>query len=150
MICSKCRAPLPAGTRECPSCRAPGEFSDADRGRMRTDIHARIMWGDSVEDIRTDWLAKGAPVEAVREELEGAFAERQRHFRSRGLRDLVLGVVGMLAGVGYTLSGLPNRVRISVYMVVLACGGVVLTIRGVHRLMTGGAAEKSASDLEEF
>lgn len=160
MQCSKCRAPLPPGAAECRPCHAPGEFSDAERGRMETDIRARVMWGDLVEDIRTDWLAKGAEPDAVRAALQESFDERQRHFRTRGLQDLAMGVGALVLGgggiamnyldVARSLTLSRGQFKISLILIAIGCLGVFLTIRGVHRLLTGGAAEKSASDLSEI
>jgi len=124
------------------------------------DIRARVLWGDLIEEIRTDWLAKGAPSEAVLEALDASFKERQRHFRKRGFQDLILGLgalVGGGVGAGWGSAGLSGRVRmtsgefrLSVGMTLLLFLGLFLTIRGIHRLLTGGAAEKSASDLSEL
>src|SRR6266851_2732235 len=98
MTCTKCGKRVAPGSPACESCGAPVEFSAADHERMKVDINARVMWADPVEDIRTDWLAKGAPPEAVREELEAAYGERQRHFRKRGLQDLLMGVGALVLG----------------------------------------------------
>jgi hypothetical protein len=120
---------------------------------MRIDINARVMWGDPMEDIRTDWLAKGAPPDTVLGELEAAYGERQRHFRKRGLQDLLMGAGALALGGTYLFwgySGIRGSVRVSAVMVCLLCAGAFFSVRGIHRLLTGGAAEKSASDLSEL
>jgi hypothetical protein len=150
MTCAKCGKRVAPGVSACESCGAPVEFSPADRERMKVDINARVMWADPVEDIRTDWLAKGAPPDAVRTKLEAAYGERQRHFRKRGLQDLIMGVGALVLGGGgavWSYSALRGSIRLTVGMIFLLFTGVFLSIRGIHRLLTGGAAEKSASDL---
>jgi hypothetical protein len=160
MTCTKCGKRVAPGVSACESCGAPVDFSAADRERMKVDINARVMWGDPVEDIRTDWLAKGAPPDAVRDELEAAYAARQLHFRKRGMQDLLMGVSALIlggAGVSWSYFGLRGSVRmtsgefkLSILMICLLFVGGFLLIRGIHRILTGGAAEKSASDLSEI
>jgi len=125
---------------------------------MIVDIRARVMWGDLAEDIRNDWLAKGAEAEAVRAALQESFQERQRHFRTRGLQDLFMGMGAIAIGGGgaawlwFARSAAVSRgsAKISGLAVLIGCFGVFLLVRGINRLLTGGAAEKSASDLSEF
>jgi len=160
MTCMKCGSRVFPGSSVCETCNAPVEFPAAEQDRMAVDIRARVLWGDQIEEIRADWLAKGAPPEAVRVALEASFEERQCHFRKRGLQDLLLGIGALAvggAGAVWSTAGLSGRVhmtrgefRLSLGMTLLLFLGLFLTIRGVHRLLTGGAAEKSASDLSEL
>jgi len=94
----KCGSRLFPGSSLCEFCNAPVEITAAQRERMAVDIRARDLWGDLIEEIRTDWLAKGAPPEAVREALEASFKERRRHFRKRGVQDLILGLGALVGG----------------------------------------------------
>jgi ABC-type branched-subunit amino acid transport system permease subunit len=96
----------------------------------------------------------------VRDELEAAYAARQLHFRKRGMQDLLMSVSALIlggAGVSWSYFGLRGSVRmtsgefkLSILMICLLFVGGFLLIRGIHRILTGGAAEKSASDLSEI
>ncbi|MBI3855287.1 MAG: hypothetical protein HY293_06315 [Planctomycetes bacterium] len=161
MTCSKCGREVPAGQSWCEACRAPSEFSTRDQERMKVDVRARVLWADPVEEIRADWLKKGAPAEAVREALRDAVRERHRHFRVRGLQDVLSGlgclVLGALAGWIFYAAGhgqihFHSRVMelVFVAMAALPCVGLFLVSRGVRRIASGGAHEKGASDLSEL
>src|SRR5438045_2432026 len=59
----------------------------------QVDIRARILWGEDREEIRDDWLRRGAPAADVDADLRVALQERQRHFRTRGRQDLLIALL---------------------------------------------------------
>lgn len=157
MTCSKCGRDVPVGESWC-ACGGPSEFSARDRERMRVDVRARVLWADSVEAIREEWLKKGATGEEVRVALHDAIQERHRHFRTRGLVDLLSGT-GCIFGVAILYffahhhdpeSGkLFMGGRTLILAAALLAAGLWFAWRGVSRLATGGTREKGASDVED-
>ena len=128
---------------------------------MEVDVRARVLWADPVEEIRVAWLKKGAPAEEVRRALETAIRERHRHFRIRGIQDLLIaGGCFLGGGLAYWLQhalhegeiALPGRAAayVMIASVVLPLIGLAVGFRGTRRVLSGGAAEKAASDLSEF
>jgi len=134
-------------------------FSDRDRTRLQDDVRARVIWGDSVEDIRTDWLNKKAPAPDIKAALQSALRERNAHFRARGIRDFVLGlacfVVGAVAVILFQ-SAAGGKIQLApkegalvlIGMAAAPAAGIAFAIRGVRRILTGGKSELSASDLD--
>jgi len=161
MTCSKCGRAVAPGEPWCEVCRGPAEFSSRDRERMELDVRAHVLWGDPVEEIRVAWLKKGAPAEQVRKALEDSVRERHRHFRMRGFQDLLIAAGCFLgSGLAYWMQhavqegqiALPRKLTayIMIASIVLPLAGLWFGFRGVRRVMSGGAAEKAASDLSEF
>jgi hypothetical protein len=128
---------------------------------MRVDVRARVLWADPVETIRADWLKKGAPAEEVRAALQEAVRERHRHFRMRGLQDVLIavGCFGLTAGCiyirhlvyeeGMSIDGKAFG-YIIIGMAVLPSVGLWFGLRGLRRLRSGGKGEKGASDVSEY
>jgi hypothetical protein len=125
---------------------------------MRVDIRARVLWADSVDAIREEWLKKGASGEEIRAALEESFRERRRHFRTRGLIDLLSGI-GSFLGVAVLVylfhhhdpetGKLFMGGRVLIAAAVLLAVGLWFSWRGVGRLATGGSHEKGATDVED-
>lgn len=126
---------------------------------MGVDIHARVTWGDSVDEIRNAWLRQGAPEVEVERALKAAVQERRDHFRRRGRWDLLiaLGLVlgGALAyGVVWTVDRggmrLPGRLYaiVSIAVVAAPLAGLLFGLRGLRRVFVGGEAHEAASDID--
>ncbi len=162
MICAGCRQAVPLGLRECPACRAPAEFSTQDRKRMDVEIRARVLWGDLPEEIREDWIRKGAPEPDIDEALRTAGLERRQHFRLRGMQDLGIALLLFLAAgaAAWTFHAELHGIRflrrgrgmalVIVAMTLLPLAGLALAFRGLRRLTVGGDPAESASNLSEI
>ena len=152
MTCTKCGRSVPPGEPWCDACRGPVEFSEKDVERMKVDVRSRILWADPVETIREEWLKKGAPAGLLASTLEAAVRERHRHFRVRGIQDVLIAVGAFVAAafvIWVYLDGYRSG-RLFVLMAGLPCVGLIFGMRGLHRLSSGGKDEKQASDLSEF
>lgn len=126
---------------------------------MGVDINARVTWGDPVDEIRDDWLKKGAPAEEVQKALDVAAHERRDHFRRRGRGDLLM-ALGLFAagafayGVVWTVDQGKMRVPARGYAIALIAAiasllaGLFLAGRGLRRLFVGGEADEAASDID--
>jgi hypothetical protein len=128
---------------------------------MKVDIRARVLWGDPLEEIRAEWLKKGAPAQDVGDEIRVAVQERLSHFRKKGSQDLLIGIACFLLAA---LSGWLHQAvyqggihihhkamaLVLIALFVLPVSGLFFTIRGIRRIATGGSSEGAASDLSEF
>ena len=117
---------------------------------MAVDIRARILWGDNLDDIRSDWQKKGASDVQITAALKAAEDERQRHFRSRGILDLALAAGAWIATALLWWLWFDGS-RSGRLMVLMAVGPMVafwFSSRGVVRLFRGGDAGETASDLD--
>ena len=161
MQCIACDEAIPRGLTACPACRTPVEFSTEDRRHMDVDIRARVLWGDDPEEIRRDWIRKGAPEVDIQNALDLSHRERRTHFKIRGLQDLGLALVLFLATAAsvWTVQehdhGVPRfrgRTRNGAFVTGILCpvAGVVLTIRGIRRIRVGGESAEAASDVTGF
>lgn len=120
------------------------------------DVRARVLWGDSLQEIRDAWLKKGAPAEALDEALSGAARERRAHFRRLGLRDLLIALGLFVAGgIAYWLTNngrfeLQGRGAVYVSMAVFAAplAGFFLGWRGLRRTTAGGGDGEGASNID--
>jgi hypothetical protein len=158
--CARCDQQLPAHATECPGCRTPTPFTPARLREMGVDVNARVMWGDSPQEIRDAWLKKGAPAEALDQALGAAARERRAHFRQLGLRDIlialglfVVGAIGFwitrveASGEAFQLGG-----RASLIVGAAAFGaplaGIFLGGRGLRRMTRGGGDGEGASEID--
>jgi hypothetical protein len=151
MTCSKCGRAVPPGEPWCEVCKGPAVFSDAEVERMRVDVRARILWADPVETIRDDWLKKGAPAGVVNSTLEAAIRERHRHFRVRGIQDVLMALGSFAVGAAaiYLFLDGYRGAALFIAMVGAPCVGLSLCFRGIGRIASGGKKENAASDLSE-
>jgi hypothetical protein len=161
VTCTTCAREIPDGEVWRLHCKTPAEFSAKEFERMKVDVRARVLWADPVESIREDWLKKGAPPTAVDIALRESIHERHRHFRLRGFQDLGMGILCLLlGGAAYLLqlASVHGEIRLGgrgtacmmIASVVAPLAGLLLTLRGIRRIATGGREEKQASDLSEF
>lgn len=160
MTCTSCGREVSLGHSWCPSCRGPVEFGVRDRERLAVDVRARVLWGDPVEDIRGDWLKKGAPAPVVQEALRSAALERRRHYRALGFRDLGLAVVCFVlaAGAAWHFQTVTRKkvsvppkegVTILISMAALPAIGLALTLRGFGRVTHGGKEGVSVTQSDD-
>lgn len=153
MTCPTCGRVIPVGFSTCNPCR--------ERTRMEVDIRARILWGEARDEVRADWLRKGSADVDVDSLLRVALQERRQHFRTRGFQDLVIALLLLLLGAGafgiyragarheITLRGKTGSLVMAA-MVFLPVVGLILSTRGVRRVMIGGEQTEAASDLSEL
>ena len=123
------------------------------------DITARVTWGDPIDEIRSEWLRKGAPAEGVEEALAEAMLERRRHFRQCGFRDLLIAVGLFIAGgIAFWITRQVDRGEIRLeaksraIVTVAVFGaptvGILLALRGVRRVFKGGESGEAATNLD--
>lgn len=128
--------------------------------RLRAEAKSRILWGDPPAAVRADLLKQGGRAPDVDAAIREATAERKTHFRRLGFRDLLIGGLSAAGGaVAFLLGRLFDSVQRARYdvrgrgmiylaAVALPVVAVFFIIRGVRRLLRGGAGEREASDLE--
>jgi hypothetical protein len=131
MTCSKCGRAVPPGEPWCEVCKGPAVFSGRRSRAHAVDVRARILWADPVETIRDDWLKKALLPDVVNSTLEAAIRERHRHFRVRGIQDVLM-AIGSFA---VERPPLPVPGRISrggavIAMIGAPCVGLSLCFRG--------------------
>ena len=153
MTCSACGREIPVGFARCGPC--------ADRDRQGVDIRARILWGEDPEEVRDDWIRKGAPRAEVHADLRAALQERRTHFRVRGVQDLLIALLLIALGAGALWIHWAERhhqillrpktsALVLCGMVALPTCGVLLAMRGIRRVLIGGELSEAASDLSEL
>jgi hypothetical protein len=161
--CSGCGRAWTPSAVQCLYCgAAPGETTqrrEMDAERVRTEVRARVLWGDRPDEIRRDISRQGGNPAVVETAIREATAERHRHFRGQGLRDLLY---GGLCAAGFVLCLLllamadgVRRVNVKgvgmLFLVTILAGvsALFFSVRGVHRLLRGGADEGAATDIDE-
>ena len=131
----------------------PGDLNQlppVDPAKMAVDIRARILWGDKLDAIRSDWQKKGASDVQITSALKAAEDERQQHFRSRGILDLTLAAGAWIATAflwWLWLDGWRSG-RLMVLMAVAPMVAFWFSSRGVVRVFRGGDADEAASDID--
>jgi hypothetical protein len=136
------------------------EFSADELKRMKVDVRARVLWAEEVEAIRADWIGKGAPAQPLREALDAAVLERNRHFRAKGIRDVIVAAVCFAVGLvsayewiavisHQTHVSLRNKSAIMATTLIGTIVGLILAARGVRRILRGGSEELGASNLDD-
>jgi hypothetical protein len=141
----------------------PAPASEKPRGpdpvQLRIDAKARVMWGEDRGAIRADLARQGHAAREVDRALDEAVRERRAHFRSIGMRDILLGscclggfllLIGILVlwrvGSGLRLMAVGKGV---LGLFLLPPLGIFFLIRGLSRVAGGGKGEGSATDVAD-
>jgi len=168
--CKDCKSEIPAGSKKCPYCWAdvtpaapPPSTAPADPRiaidlfRLRTDVRARVMWGEDPKAIRAELVRQGLSKKDQDAVLGEALQERNQHFRQKGVVDLTLGVlcaVGFLATLvfWYFSGGRVNFKGLGALVLLIVAfpvASVLFLFRGIKRLARGGKGEAEASDVSQ-
>lgn len=118
--------------------------------RFLNEARAKIIWGDSVDEVR-EWLEDmGVPNERIDEFLAASLEERAVEFRKRGVLELVIGggiIVPPLAIVGAMYLGDVVVTRLTLFLALLcyavALYGLYRCARGTWWLVRGAKSEGS-------
>lgn len=107
------------------------------------DARARIMWGESTSEV-TEWLkSQGVEQQRIDEIIQTCQKERDLAVRKRGINEVVIGSLCVVACVGIVIAA----ERIAVWNVLGAFFGAYLVISGVFKLMQGGSTPGSLTDM---
>lgn len=126
-----------------------------DPEKLRIEAKSRVMWGEERRAIRSDLVRQGYAAREVDRALDDAVRERLAHFRSTGIRDIVVGaaclaVFAVLFGFMFlSRSGRLVLGKGAFALFGLPPAGLYFLIRGISRVLGGGKGEGSATDLEE-
>ncbi len=130
-----------------------------DPVQLRIDAKARVMWGEERRAIRADLVQQGHAGREVDRALDEAERERRAHFRSIGMRDILIG--SCCLGGFFLLLGILFVVRAGSSLRLMAYGkgvlglfllpplGLFFLIRGLSRVVGGGKGEGSATDVAD-
>ena len=114
------------------------------------DGRARIVWGESVDDVRAAMIEGGVEPEFAETVIKAALKERGAEIRVQGAKDLILGVVIFFAGlvplVLMLVAALPSMMLMAGASLGVAYGGFRI-VRGLIRLVAGSKAAGDVSDL---
>jgi hypothetical protein len=118
--------------------------------RILNEARAKIIWGDSVDEVR-EWLEDwGVSREQIDDVLATTLKERAVEFRKRGIVELVIGalvlvppvlIVGAMYLAGVVISRLALFLALLCYAVALY--GLYRCARGVWWLFRGAKSEGS-------
>jgi hypothetical protein len=122
--------------------------------RLLGEARAKIIWGDSVDEVR-EWLEdRSVPSQRIDEVVAESLRERGIEFRKKGITELVIGalvvvpslpilgamyLIGVLGGM-YLIGG----VYLLWYAVLLY--GLCRCARGIWWLLRGAKSEGSLAD----
>lgn len=163
--CSKCGAIVRRDHPTCPACEAANNPSAQGsvpakpvprREDMEIEIRSRLLWGESPEVVRADFVARGVRAGELDPLVTRAVLARKSYYRKKGIQNaalglglLVLGLILLLATDDVVKEG-PRRIsgRIILLGVALPAGGLVLLFKGIKRLRHPGDGERMSGDPE--
>ncbi len=128
--------------------------------KLLVDARARLVWGDSKEDVRNMLLENGLETQFVDNVMHKLFTERGRSMRKKGVRDLLIGVGIVLAATvwillfflaAYYIQGGYRRpvVGLAGMGSFAFFYGWYRIYRGADRLIFGAYAEGADSEFED-
>jgi hypothetical protein len=132
--------------------------SEAD---VKTEVKARVMWGEDPQAIRADFVRQGVRPGEVDTVLRRSVQERKDYYRSQGRRNILHGSLLTAAGIviGVIMAGVFSGAasgarRIPVWFIIAPVAfpvyGILLVFKGLRRLKRPGEGESTAhGELEE-
>jgi hypothetical protein len=125
-------------------------FVDPRHESAYWEARARVLWGQSRDDVRR-WIAGQAiPPAEIEVILDACFRERASVMRRKGVRDLVLGAALVLVPIADLLGWPGFFAGLLSYLDYLAIVyGLFHLSRGVGRVVRGARAEGTVGDSAE-
>jgi hypothetical protein len=127
-------APAPAAApRHTP--RLPGQV---DRGTAQSEARAKMLWGDSREDVVKYLMLQGFSVPEAQSLVQEMFLERAATIRKNGIRKIITGIlmmcapliaIGVMFAMGFVspqLLAIP--IMIGVYGAYCVLKGIIMTV----------------------
>jgi len=163
--CAKCGGIVRTDYSSCPACGAaqsassspfvPGKPSVPRREDLEIEIRSRLMWGESPEAVRSDFIQKGVRSGELDTLLNRAVQDRKAYYRKQGVKNMLLGAGLLALGIVILLAtddaAKEGRARISGRIVILGiaapAGGLLLLFKGIRRISRPGAGERLSGDL---
>jgi hypothetical protein len=132
-----------------------GDELDPVLKKLIIDARARIIWGESIEDVR-NWLsACNIQKEEIDLVVDHCVRERGAYIRSMGVKDVVIGILLLLLGIAdiiYISSPhyihVPHRSCGYGLSLLLAGLGLWRLGTGVSRIIDGAKTKGSIPDME--
>ncbi len=126
--------------------------ADPNLKSLAIEARARIIWGESPEQIR-EWLAaNGLQKQDIDFVVELSSRERALEIRKMGLTDLAIGIPVAALGLAVTILLTNGREHFSTSRIVgaailAALYGLWRTVRGIDRLICGSRIRGSIPDM---
>lgn len=116
------------------------------------EARAELAWGESHEKVREMLLGGGLSSYETDSVMEALLEERAASFRSRGIRDLLVGLAiaaaGFGGGIGFVaVTGLVGK--FAGMLVVVGFYGLFLTARGLFNVLSAGKFRGPDSDVSD-
>jgi hypothetical protein len=116
-----------------------------------TRARAKISWGHDPAKVKSEALADGVDEATADATIQDALARRNRHFRTRGMIDLVFAAIAVAAIVWFMLGYLEhqrdaiNRPPVATVSL-LGAYACFRLFKGLSRVVFGGMGERAESD----
>jgi len=158
--CGKCGSVVRLDHSACPAC---GEVRSGTSVRaaaaaaprredVEIEVRARLMWGESPEGVRADFLRKGVRSVELDVVLRKAVEERKKYYRNLGLKNLIGGAVLFALGLAFLLisnaffKGEGEIRRLPIWMLIAGItapvSGILLMVKGGRRMGRPGEGER--------
>jgi hypothetical protein len=138
-----------ATTRVAPSPESSRRGS-IDRDKAEKEARAKIMWGDSAEQVASYLTVQGLGRDEAVEIAQGIFQERAAIVRSNGIKKIVIGLVLVCVPVAaYLVFHARGRfpIRFSIWCYIIGIYGAYMFITGILAVVSP-KTEKGAIQKE--
>jgi hypothetical protein len=110
------------------------------------EVRAQILWGAKADTLRENLRQQGFDEEQIELILSTCLSERSKEIRRRGLRDMVIGSGLLIVAIPLILL-LWGFGRIAGFPIALFLYGTVSLLKGLERLLEGGNAKGSVTEM---
>lgn len=123
---------------------------DAKRKALIVEARAKIIWGESSDQVREWLVAKGFTNAQSDEILRQTLSERAREVRRRGTREILTGAFAVALASAIFVSLYPAgffRRRVLLLACLVLAYGVWHLLKGVGKVLDGEKARGSVAEM---